>query len=203
MPGVGEYTANSLSALAHNKPCIPIDGNVKRVFSRLFLNDINTLNFNTEIKYPLNAHDFRLLDRKVINRLKDTNNLFPYVRGLTYSLAKTPRSIEYDREKRNKGKSKFGFYKLFTYAINAFIEETFLFTKIFHKITLILLISFLIFSIANIIKSFTLLTFFNHLILGFMIFICTFLTIVCEYCARIYYQLKKTQRIRYEKKINF
>ena len=161
------------------------------------------MNFNTEIKYPLNAHDFRLLDRKVINRLKDTNNLFPYVRGLTYSLAKTPRSIEYDREKRNKGKSKFGFYKLFTYALNAFIEETFLFTKIFHKITLILLISFLIFSIANIIKSFTLLTFFNHLILGFMIFICTFLTIVCEYCARIYYQLKKTQRIRYEKKINF
>ena len=50
LPGVGEYTANSLSALVHNKPCIPIDGNVKRVFSRLFLTDVNIQNFDTEIK---------------------------------------------------------------------------------------------------------------------------------------------------------
>ena len=50
LPGVGEYTANSLSALVHNKPCIPIDGNVKRVFSRLFLKDVSSQNFETEIK---------------------------------------------------------------------------------------------------------------------------------------------------------
>lgn len=50
LPGVGEYTANSLSALVYNKPCIPIDGNVKRVFSRLFLTDVNAQNFDTEIK---------------------------------------------------------------------------------------------------------------------------------------------------------
>jgi dolichol-phosphate mannosyltransferase len=161
------------------------------------------MNSNTEIKYPLHAHDFRLLDRKVINSLKDTNNLFPYVRGLTYSLAKNPQGIEYDRKKRNEGKSKFGFYKNFTYAINAFIEETFLFTKIFRRATLFLLISFLFFSIINILKTFTLLSFYNHVIVGLLIFVCTFLTIICEYCTRIYFQLKKTQRIIYEKKINF
>jgi len=161
------------------------------------------MNSNTEIKYPLNAHDFRLLDRKVINNLKDTNNLFPYVRGLTYSLAKNPQGIEYDREKRNEGKSKFGFYKSFTYAINAFIEETFLFTKIFRRATLFLLISFLFFTIVNTLKAFTLLSFYNHIIVGLLIFVCTFLTIVCEYCTRIYFQLKKTQRVIYEKKINF
>ena len=161
------------------------------------------MNSNTEIKYPLNAHDFRLLDRKVINNLKDTNNLFPYVRGLTYSLAKNPQGIEYDRKKRNEGKSKFGFYKNFTYAINAFIEETFLFTKIFRRATLFLLIFFLFFSIINILKTFTLLSFYNHVIVGLLIFVCTFLTIICEYCTRIYFQLKKTQRIIYEKKINF
>ena len=161
------------------------------------------MNSNTEIKYPLNAHDFRLLDRKVINNLKDTNNLFPYVRGLTYSLAKNPQGIEYDRKKRDEGKSKFGFYKNFTYAINAFIEETFLFTKIFRRATLFLLIFFLFFSIINILKTFTLLSFYNHVIVGLLIFVCTFLTIICEYCTRIYFQLKKTQRIIYEKKINF
>ena len=151
----------------------------------------------------MNAHDFRLVDRKVINNFKDSNNLFPYVRGLTYSLAKNPHGVEYDREKRDKGESKIGFYKSFTYAINAFIEETFLFTKILRRITLVLLVSFLFFTIINILSAFSFLSFYDHLIIGLMVFICTFLTIICEYCTRIYFQLKKTQRVIYEKKINF
>jgi len=36
LPGVGDYTANILSALVNNKATIGIDGNVKRVFSRIF-----------------------------------------------------------------------------------------------------------------------------------------------------------------------
>ena len=35
LPGIGEYTANALLALVYNQPRIPLDGNVKRVFSRL------------------------------------------------------------------------------------------------------------------------------------------------------------------------
>jgi len=40
LPGIGEYTANILLALIYNQPRIGIDGNVKRVFSRLFNADI-------------------------------------------------------------------------------------------------------------------------------------------------------------------
>ena len=36
MQGIGEYTANALLALVYNQPKIPFDGNVKRVFLRLF-----------------------------------------------------------------------------------------------------------------------------------------------------------------------
>ena len=36
LPGIGEYTANALLALIYNQPRIPFDGNIKRVFSRLF-----------------------------------------------------------------------------------------------------------------------------------------------------------------------
>ncbi len=36
LPGVGEYTANILLALIYNQPRIGIDGNVRRVFNRLF-----------------------------------------------------------------------------------------------------------------------------------------------------------------------
>ena len=40
LPGVGEYTANALLALVYDQPRIPIDGNVRRVFSRLFNKNI-------------------------------------------------------------------------------------------------------------------------------------------------------------------
>ena len=36
LPGIGDYTANALIAFIYNQPTIAIDGNVKRVFSRIF-----------------------------------------------------------------------------------------------------------------------------------------------------------------------
>tara|TARA_B100000686_G_scaffold329726_1_gene391198 strand:+ start:429 stop:1400 length:972 start_codon:yes stop_codon:yes gene_type:complete len=36
LPGIGDYTANILLALIHNQPRIALDGNVKRVLSRIF-----------------------------------------------------------------------------------------------------------------------------------------------------------------------
>ena len=35
LPGVGDYTANALLGLVYNEPRIALDGNVKRVFSRI------------------------------------------------------------------------------------------------------------------------------------------------------------------------
>ena len=40
LPGIGDYTANILLALLYNQPRIGVDGNVKRVLSRLFDEDI-------------------------------------------------------------------------------------------------------------------------------------------------------------------
>ena len=34
LPGIGDYTAKALLAIAFNKPVLPIDGNIKRVFAR-------------------------------------------------------------------------------------------------------------------------------------------------------------------------
>ena len=41
LPGIGKYTANALLALVYDQPYIPIDGNVSRVFLRLFNKNIN------------------------------------------------------------------------------------------------------------------------------------------------------------------
>ena len=45
LPGIGDYTANVLLALIYNQPRVGLDGNVKRVFFRLFNLEItNTTN---------------------------------------------------------------------------------------------------------------------------------------------------------------
>ena len=35
LPGVGDYTANALLGLVYNRPTIAVDGNVKRIFTRI------------------------------------------------------------------------------------------------------------------------------------------------------------------------
>ena len=161
------------------------------------------MSLNAEFNYPLNAHDFRLVDRKVINGFKDNSNLFPYVRGMTFALAVNPTGIEYGREDRKEGKSKLGIYKSFTYAINALLEETFFFTKIFRRISLILMFTGFLFSTVNLFSGFHFLEFYKNLSIILMISIFIILAIICEYVTRIYFQLKKTERNIYEKKINF
>ena len=48
LPGIGEYTANALLALIYNQPRIPFDGNIKRLFFRLF--DVQVEKNHNEIK---------------------------------------------------------------------------------------------------------------------------------------------------------
>lgn len=157
---------------------------------------------NADFKYPKNAHGFRLVDRAILDDLKYISNLYPYIRGLTYSLSKKPIGIDYNRSRRSKGSSKLGFYKSYNYAINAFLEETFLFTKFFRRLSLLFLLVFILFSIFNLLNKFSIINFLNNLYLGLLVFICSFLAIILEYLNRIYFQIKNSKRVIYEKTKN-
>jgi A/G-specific adenine glycosylase len=50
LPGIGDYTGNALLAFIHNYPTIAIDGNVKRVFSRILNKNQNKIDFNKLIE---------------------------------------------------------------------------------------------------------------------------------------------------------
>ena len=58
LPGIGDYTANVLLALVYNQPRIGIDGNVKRVYFRLF---------NKSIDNKKEAHNKNLIERTFLN----------------------------------------------------------------------------------------------------------------------------------------
>jgi A/G-specific adenine glycosylase len=50
LPGIGDYTANALSAFIHDQPTIAVDGNVKRIFSRILNKNENKIDFNKLIE---------------------------------------------------------------------------------------------------------------------------------------------------------
>ena len=50
LPGIGNYTANALLGLVHNQPAIAVDGNVKRVFSRIINKQESKINFDQFIE---------------------------------------------------------------------------------------------------------------------------------------------------------
>ena len=56
LPGIGDYTSNVLAALVYNKPTLALDGNVKRVISRLLNMEVEKINFN----------EFKKINRKNI-----------------------------------------------------------------------------------------------------------------------------------------
>ena len=47
LPGVGDYTSNVLAALIYNKPTLALDGNVKRVISRILNIEVKKIDFET------------------------------------------------------------------------------------------------------------------------------------------------------------
>ena len=50
LPGIGDYTANALLAFIYDYPTIAIDGNVKRVFSRILNKNENKIDFKKLIE---------------------------------------------------------------------------------------------------------------------------------------------------------
>ena len=50
LPGIGDYTGNILLALVYNQPRLGLDGNVKRVLSRILNRHEKKLNFQAIIE---------------------------------------------------------------------------------------------------------------------------------------------------------
>ncbi|HEY5801815.1 MAG TPA: glycosyltransferase, partial [Burkholderiaceae bacterium] len=61
----------------------------------------------SEYPIPRDAGDFRLIDRKVLTALKKYNSANPYLRGLIAGLGFKQIGVEYERDARVAGVSKF------------------------------------------------------------------------------------------------
>ncbi len=92
--------------------------NVQRV---LFYRLIDRL---SEEKIPVDAGDFRLISRRVIELLKSFEDAQPYLRGMIATLGFKQVGIPYSRNARLRGESKFPFSKLVSLAIDGILNHS-------------------------------------------------------------------------------
>ena len=73
----------------------------------------------TDVKIPLDTGDFRLMDRKVVNVLKQMRERHRFSRGMSAWVGFRQIGVEYKRAARVAGETKYPFRKMFRLAINA------------------------------------------------------------------------------------
>ena len=166
--------------------------NIQRV---LFYRLIDRL---SEEKIPVDAGDFRLISRRVIDLLKSFDDAQPYLRGTIATLGFKQVGIPYNRNARVRGESKFPFSKLVALAMDGILNHSVvplrLSTYFGLAVSAITLISILGYAVAKIIfgsqwpAGFATLA---ALILASISINAMLLGIIGEYLGRMYRQLKR------------
>ena len=73
----------------------------------------------TDVKIPLDTGDFRLMDRKVVDVLKQMRERHRFPRGMSAWVGFKQMGVEYKRAARKAGETKYPFRKMFRLALNA------------------------------------------------------------------------------------
>jgi glycosyltransferase involved in cell wall biosynthesis len=73
----------------------------------------------TEVDIPLDTGDFRLMDRKVIEAIKQMKERHRFIRGMTSWVGFRQTGVSYVRQERFAGETKYPFRKMFRFAMNA------------------------------------------------------------------------------------
>jgi polyisoprenyl-phosphate glycosyltransferase len=80
------------------------------------------INYVSETKIPLDAGDFRLMDRRVVQVLKAMPERARFLRGMVSWAGFRQVSVEYERAARHAGQSKYPFRKMMNFALDGIIS---------------------------------------------------------------------------------
>lgn len=168
------------------------------------------INLLSKEELPLDAGEFRLIDRKVVDELIKLDDYKPYLRGLITSIGFKQIGVKYNRRIRPRGKGKGHFWHLVDYALNAFISYSIAPIRICTYIGLGLsFLSFLGTLIYLVLKIFfwppqipavSGLVILILMFFGIQLF---FLGIIGEYIGAIHSQVRKKPFVIIKEKINF
>jgi glycosyltransferase involved in cell wall biosynthesis len=110
---IAEWEKGAEVVLAR-RACRTSDTFLKRKTAELFYCIYNRL---SSIKIPDNVGDFRLMDRKVVEALKQLPEQHRFMKGLFAWVGFRTVALEYVRNARTSGESKFSGWKLWNFAL--------------------------------------------------------------------------------------
>ena len=166
------------------------------------------INWLSEIEIPLNAGDFRLIDRKILDLLAQVNDRNPYLRGIISTFGYRQVGVPYDRDERKHGKSKITLREYFLIALDGIVSQSVVPLRIATHVGIAIAILMLVAILALITGKWvfdadmprgyptTLLVILFGITLNAL-----FLGIIGEYLARIYKQSVQTPLTIVEDKI--
>ena len=91
------------------------DTRLKRNTAGLFYKVFNSL---SEMPIPENVGDFRLMDRRVVEAIKQLPEKDRFMKGLFCWPGFNNTTIEFERQERLEGETKFNYWKLWNFALN-------------------------------------------------------------------------------------
>ena len=185
--------------------------NTETTFIKKFMRNIFYFMFknlvNKNFLIPHNTGDFRILDKKIVEQLKNMREKTRFLRGLVSYVGLKQKGIEFDRPFRKKGKSKSSIFFLIKYGIDALISSTSGPANLITKFGLMSLFIIFIFTVFIIINK----LFFNPyegfsftiLLILFLFSLNTIMIgVVGEYVTRIYDEVKQRPNYIIEKIID-
>lgn len=165
----------------------------KKITAKAFYRILRVM---TDVDIPVDTGDFRLIDRKVCEALKRVPERNRYVRGIISWLGFKQIGVEFSREERLAGETKYPFRKMVKFALDAIISFSYKplklasitgFTISILSFLYLIIVVFKKITINDAINGWTsivaLSLFFNGLVL-------IILGIIGEYIGRIYDEVK-------------
>jgi glycosyltransferase involved in cell wall biosynthesis len=110
-------------------------------------------NYLSDDKIPEHAGDFRLLDRSVVDVIRRMPERNRFMKGLFAWSGFRQAAVEYDRDARTVGKSKFKYWKLWTLAIDGITSASTMPLRIWSYIGVVIAFFSLVYAAFLIIRT--------------------------------------------------
>jgi glycosyltransferase involved in cell wall biosynthesis len=156
------------------------------------------VDFLSEDPIPLDAGDFRLVSRRVIEELRRIDDTRPYLRGTIATLGFNQLGISYNRGARVRGASKFSIYDNVMLALDGIINQSVVPLRVATYVGLSVSFATILAIFGYLVAHFTVgfrapagFTTITVLILGSLSINAMLLGILGEYLGRMYLQMKR------------
>lgn len=126
------------------------DGFLKRYSASKYY---QIFNFISDLKMTPHAGDFRLLDRKAINALRELPERVRFMKGLFTWIGFSTAEVHYRRLKRTQGQSKFNFKRLFRFGLDGVISFSSMPIRVWSVVGMMMTIPAIVFMFYIIIKT--------------------------------------------------